>query len=71
MPKQTYSILCMLTSMPKVRCQILLEPEQVAALRRIEARTGAPLSVQIRRAVNMWLKTHGDLPTRRSKGRTR
>jgi hypothetical protein len=49
--------------MPKTRFQLMLEPAQVAALRRIETRTGAPLSVQIRRAVDAWLKTHGEAPS--------
>lgn len=44
---------------PKERFQVMLEPEQIAALRSIEDRTGAPLAVQIRRAVDAWLKMQG------------
>lgn len=42
---------------PKQRFQILLEPEQLAALRAIEDRTGAPVARQVRMAVEMWLKS--------------
>jgi len=40
---------------PKQRFQILLEPKQLEALRRIEANTGAPVARQIRMAVDRWL----------------
>jgi len=40
---------------PKRRFQILLEPDQLDALRRIEERTGAPVARQIRMAVDRWL----------------
>jgi len=40
---------------PKTRVQILLEPDQLAALRRIQARTLAPVAAQIRQAVDTWL----------------
>ena len=40
---------------PKQRFQILLEPEQLKALRRIENQTGAPVARQIRMAVDKWL----------------
>ena len=40
---------------PKLRFQVLLEPEQLSALREIEQRTGAPVATQIRRGVNLWL----------------
>jgi hypothetical protein len=50
---------------PKTRFQILLEPEQVAALRRIQERTAAPLAAQIRRAVDQWIAEHGDKTDRR------
>jgi hypothetical protein len=45
---------------PKQRFQILLEPEQLEALRAIEARTGAPVARQIRMAVDRWLRGQGD-----------
>ena len=45
---------------PKQRFQILLEPEQLEALRRIEKRTGAPVTRQIRMAVDRWLSEQGD-----------
>ena len=45
---------------PKQRFQILLEPEQLAALRRIEQETGAPIARQIRMAVQRWLGEKGE-----------
>ena len=45
---------------PKERFQILLEPEQLAALRRIEDKTGAPVARQIRMAVEHWLGEQGE-----------
>ena len=51
----------MLTGMsPKQRFQILLEPEQIAALRRIQERTAAPLASQIRQAVQKWIEQQGE-----------
>jgi hypothetical protein len=50
---------------PKTRFQILLEPEQLAALRRIQERTAAPVASQIRRAVEAWIATHGEKPERK------
>lgn len=41
---------------PKQRFQLMLEPNQIAALRRIEKRTGAALAEQIRRAVDVWVR---------------
>src|SRR5262252_2402472 len=41
----------------KVRFQILLEPAQLAALQRREVATGAPIAVQVRRAVDAWITT--------------
>ena len=50
---------------PKQRFQILLEPEQLEALRRIETRTGAPVGRQIRMAVDRWLGTQGEKAERK------
>lgn len=51
----------MITPMsPKTRFQILLEPEQVEALKRIQERTAAPLAAQIRRAVDTWIAENGE-----------
>jgi hypothetical protein len=50
---------------PKQRFQILLDPEQLAALRRIEDRTGAPVARQIRMAVDRWLDEQGEKPERK------
>jgi hypothetical protein len=50
---------------PRTRLQILLEPEQVTALKRIQERTGAPLAVQIRRAVDWWIAKEGDKSERK------
>jgi hypothetical protein len=45
---------------PKTRFQILLEPDQLEALRRIQERTAAPVASQIRRAVEKWIADHGE-----------
>jgi hypothetical protein len=45
---------------PKQSFQILLEPEQLAALRRIEKKTGAPVARQIRMVVERWLGEQGE-----------
>ena len=44
---------------PKQRFQILLEPEQITALRELEQKTGAPVARQIRMAVDRWLGEQG------------
>ena len=49
----------------KTRFQILLEPEQMSALKRIQERTGAPLAAQIRRAVDMWIADQGEKAERK------
>jgi hypothetical protein len=50
---------------PKQRFQILLEPDQLEALRRIETETGAPVGTQIRMAVERWLGEKGEKATKR------
>jgi hypothetical protein len=50
---------------PKTRFQILLEPEQLAALRRIQERTAAPVASQIRRAVEKWIAEQGEMTERK------
>lgn len=50
---------------PKARFQILLEAEQLAALKRIQERTDAPLAAQIRRAVDMWIEEQGEKTERK------
>ena len=50
---------------PKTRFQILLEPEQLAALRRIQDRTSAPVASQIRKAVEEWIAKQGEKPARK------
>jgi Ribbon-helix-helix domain len=50
---------------PKTRFQILLEPEQLAALRRIQERTSAPVASQIRKAVEKWIAEHGEKTDRK------
>jgi hypothetical protein len=50
----------MITSVsPKQRFQVMLEPEQLAALRQIEEETGAPVGEQIRRAIDQALQEKG------------
>jgi hypothetical protein len=41
---------------PKDRFQLMIEPAQLAALRRIQDETGAPISEQIRRAIAAYLE---------------
>ena len=55
----------------KTRFQILLEPEQVEALKRIQERTAAPLAAQIRRGVDMWIAEHGEQKPARKRADTR
>lgn len=46
----------MITPMsPKQRFQLVVEPEQIAALKAIEEKTGARISEQIRRAIDAYL----------------
>lgn len=53
--------MCIMPPMPpKQRFQLFLEADQLAALRRVEARTGAPLAAQIRRAVDAYLQKQGE-----------
>ena len=49
----------------KLRFQILLEPAQLAALRRIQERTAAPVASQIRRAVEDWIVKQGETSERK------
>jgi hypothetical protein len=44
--------------MPKQRFNLSIEPRQLAALKRIEQKTGARASEQIRRAIDLWLSAH-------------
>ena len=55
---------------PKQRFQILLESEQLAALRRIEERVGVPIARQVRMAVDRWLEAQGE-KTERKRASTR
>lgn len=41
---------------PKQRFQVVLEPEQLEALRAIQDRVGAPISTQIRKAIDIYLR---------------
>ena len=41
---------------PKQRFPVMLEPQQVALMKAIEQKTGAPVAEQIRRAVNAYLE---------------
>jgi hypothetical protein len=49
----------------RTRFQILLESEQLAALRRIQERTTAPVASQIRRAVENWVAEQGEKTERK------
>jgi hypothetical protein len=50
---------------PKTRFQVMLDPPQLAAMRAIEQRTGAPVARQIRMAVTRWLEEQGVKPERK------
>jgi len=56
---------------PKVRFQILLEPVQLEALRKVEAKTGVPVARQIRMAVDRSLKGQGVLTAKRQRLKAR
>lgn len=47
---------------PKQRFQILLEPEQIAALKLIEQRSGASVAAQVRLAVDAYLQQQKAVP---------
>ena len=49
----------------------MLEQDQLEDLRAIEARTGARLSAQIRRAINDWIAKEGGKKTDRRRAGTR
>jgi hypothetical protein len=54
-------MLCMVTLVsPKKRFQVMLEPDQLAALRQIEEETGAAIGEQIRRAIDQSLRDKRD-----------
>jgi len=42
---------------PKQKFNLVIEPNQLAALKAIEERTGARISEQIRRAINSYLES--------------
>ena len=48
-----------------------LEPDQLAALRRIQANTAAPVASQIRQAVEKWIAEHGENKADRKRAVTR
>ncbi len=56
---------------PKTRFQILLEPEQLDVLRKIQTRTGAPVASQIRRAVEDWIAKSGEKKAERPRAHSR
>jgi hypothetical protein len=56
---------------PKTRFQILLEPEQLDALRKIQTQTGAPVASQIRHAVEQWIAKRGERKASRRRATSR
>ncbi len=56
---------------PLERFQVLLKPEQLAALRRIEQRTGTSVGSLIRLAVDEWLMKGDKAERKRADTRTR
>jgi hypothetical protein len=52
--------------MAKQRFQIYLDEAQLAAMRRIEQTTGAPIAAQVRLAIDAWLARRADGKTRRN-----
>jgi hypothetical protein len=47
---------------PKQRFPVLLEPGQLAALKLIEERSGAPVGAQIRLAIDAYLRQQTAVP---------
>ena len=45
---------------PLDRFQVLLKPDQLEALRRIEQRTGTSVGALIRLAIDAWLESNGE-----------
>jgi metal-responsive CopG/Arc/MetJ family transcriptional regulator len=56
--------------LPKTRFSLLIDPELLARLRLLKARTGVSDAEQIRRAIRMWLDSN-DWPARPDKRVTR
>jgi hypothetical protein len=57
---------------PLQRFQVLLKPEQIEALRKIEQRTGTSMGALVRLAVDAWLNERdGDRKAERKRGGTR
>ena len=52
----THSVVYVLDMSPKARFQLMIEPAQLAVLRQVQDATGAPVSAQIRRAIEEHLK---------------
>ena len=50
---------------PLQRFQVLLKPEQIAALREIEQRTGTSMGSLVRLALDEWLTKSGSVKTER------
>jgi Ribbon-helix-helix protein, copG family len=42
---------------PKQRFPVMLDPEDLAALKRLQLRSGASVGEQIRRAVKAWIQS--------------
>jgi predicted DNA-binding protein len=47
---------------PKHRFMLSIEPDQLAALKAIQERTGAPVAEQIRRAIDKYLEQENASP---------
>jgi hypothetical protein len=56
---------------PKQRFPVMLEPSQLSALKAIESKTGARVSEQIRRAIDQWLESSGEMKSDRKRAGTR
>jgi hypothetical protein len=55
----------------KARFQVMLELEQLEAMRAIGDRTGAPIARQIRMALSRWLAQQAEQKTDRKRAGTR
>lgn len=55
---------------PKARFQMFIEADQLAALRAVQERTGAPIGELVRRAIAAYLE-RGDVKTDRKRAVTR
>ena len=55
----------------RIRYTFYIDPVQLAALRAVKEELGVPESVQIRKAIDAWLRDRGDMKTAKRRASTR